>query len=92
MTLHEAKTLFAYFLYKNNALIQFRYYTRHTYKISKMLKIVIMLNPIPPLVNPNEWLISAFCWEETNEGKQFWKNLNNKWQQILKNLEQNDNI
>lgn len=61
------------FLEKDNALLSYR---------------ENLLKNIDPLLffrdcNPMQWLSGAFTWENTKEGKQFWRDLNEKWHKYM---------
>jgi hypothetical protein len=39
---------------------------------------------------PRSFIITAFSWEETKEGRAFWSNLHYKWGELLTILERNN--
>lgn len=62
------------------------------YAIYNHVPIIQILNPIYGETCYQNIISKAFSWHNTKEGFFFWKNISDKWQQTLKNLEQNDNI
>lgn len=38
--------------------------------------------------NPRQFLSSSFIWRETNEGHVFWQNINSKWLNIVRIIDE----
>lgn len=71
----EMKKDFVHFLKKHNAYGKYR----KAYFEEKML----VLNPFNLLNEPlNQQINYAFCWTKTNEGEDFWWELNEKWRKF----------
>ena len=73
--------LFVKFLKKNNAY--------HAYVKNVSEKKCNYIDNIKHLINcgsPNNFLIYAFGWYNTEEGPIFWGNLNKKWERFISNF------
>ena len=70
------KNLFE-FLRKHRAITKFK----NNFK--KLSYSLYSLKKYCDLVLPEGYIIGSFCWDKTDEGHDFWENLDNKWQATL---------
>lgn len=70
--------IFFSFLKRNNCYVQYLFYLRAVYTDGKN---------ILKEWNKKFFLTSAFAWGETKEGMTFWRNVNEKWLDIVNKIE-----
>ena len=49
-------------------------------------------NYVPDYSHPEDWIRSAFVWMYTEEGNNFWANINEKWQEYLRSAKQGTKV